>query len=512
MKIMNRIILALAVVACAAVVTPCYGKAKIVKGSAKTMDTLSYCTGMTVGVALLEQNSLPISDMNVSELNKGIVDLLTNKSKISAVDAEKEIATIMEGAYNRELENLVRSGKAPDNQIMLKLNKAECKMVSYATGVAFGGFLLDAVKGEEFTLQYYWVCQAIEDVCAKGKPMLSVEQMKAFVERQEAAEAAKKRPSVDIGDKTKLDTLSYAIGANVGSGIKQQLGDINLDIAVVQTAIAEVLVNKSKMSHEDSLTILSEFFSNTLPSRQEAHKEVLKKDAGAVFKAFVDEVECLTVSNALGVDIGNNILKGSMEIQGYWLLEGFNDAWNGHTRLSQEQIMSYLQSYFTVVAPAKAAERSAKWLAQKQVEPGVQKSESGLLYKIIEVGDMKRAAKSDDDVVKVHYIGRLQNGVVFDASRFENRSKEQREMIRLQNPTMFDAKGKIIKENPLEFPLRQVIPGWTEGMKLIGPGGKILLYIPAELAYGSRGAGNDIGPNEALEFEVELIDVTPAQK
>ena len=61
----------------------------------------------------------------------------------------------------------------------------------------------------------------------------------------------------------------------------------------------------------------------------------------------------------------------------------------------------------------------------------------------------------------------------------------------------------------IEFPLNRVIEGWTEGMKLIGPGGKIILYIPAELAYGNRGAGKDIGPNEALEFEVELIEVVP---
>ena len=54
-----------------------------------------------------------------------------------------------------------------------------------------------------------------------------------------------------------------------------------------------------------------------------------------------------------------------------------------------------------------------------------------------------------------------------------------------------------------------MIPGWTEGMQLVGKGGKITLWIPAELAYGSRGAGRDIGPNEALEFEVELVDVTP---
>ena len=67
------------------------------------------------------------------------------------------------------------------------------------------------------------------------------------------------------------------------------------------------------------------------------------------------------------------------------------------------------------------------------------------------------------------------------------------------------------KDSPIEFPLNGVIKGWTEGMKLIGKGGKITLWIPAELAYGERGAGQNIGPNMALRFDVELLEVNPGK-
>ena len=79
-------------------------------------------------------------------------------------------------------------------------------------------------------------------------------------------------------------------------------------------------------------------------------------------------------------------------------------------------------------------------------------------------------------------------------------------MRKQQMPDSYD------KNEPVEFPLNRVIAGWTEGLQLVGKGGKITLWIPAELAYGSRGAGRNIGPNEALEFEVELVDVTPFEE
>ena len=320
--------------------------------------------------------------------------------------------------------------------------------------------------------------------------------------------------TITKGNTAKLDSLSYCLGANIGSGIKQQLSDIPFDLNVVTKAMQEGLTQKSKQTQEEAIEILREFFSTTLNERREAIAAQKADSTSTATPAtiFDTEEECEAISYAFGNDIGNNVRESKFPIQYHWLLKGFRDAYEGSTELSQEQIMTYLQRYFMVIRPAEAAERSAKWLAKKEKSFGVKKTESGLLYKVVDEGDMSAAATSDEDTVEVHYVGKLQDGTVFDASRFENRSKAQQEMMRAQRPDMFDENGNLLNEEPIKFPLNRVIAGWTEGMKLIGPGGKIILYIPAELAYGQRGAGRDIGPNEALEFEVELLSVEPVAK
>ena len=181
-------------------------------------------------------------------------------------------------------------------------------------------------------------------------------------------------------------------------------------------------------------------------------------------------------------------------------------------KLTDETMQEFMQHYHVVVIPQQAAERSAKWIEKMSKKSGVKKTETGLCYKVVEAGDMEKAAKNDADVVKVHYVGKLQDGTVFDASRFADKfTAEQIAQFREQYPDMFDENGNFKQaDEPIEFPLNGVIKGWTEGMKLVGPGGKIILYIPADLAYGARGAGRQIGPNEALEFTVELLEVTPA--
>lgn len=314
-------------------------------------------------------------------------------------------------------------------------------------------------------------------------------------------------------DAKAMDSLSYALGVNVGSSMKHDFGEINLDVEALRKGLDGVFMQNTKLKHEEAVATLSEFFSQTLSQRMAAFQEVLKSDSTAVFNAFVNEDERTKISYAVGLDVGSNLLKSKMPVVPAWFSQGVYDGWQGSAQLSQEKVMSILQHYFMVVVPTEAAKCSADWLATKATEKGVKTTDSGLLYQVIKSGSKGKAAKNDDDVVKVHYVGRLQDGTVFDASRFEYRSKEQQDMIRQQMPHFFDKSGKYIKEDePIEFPLGQVIKGWAEGVKLVGPGGKIKLYIPAELAYGERGAGNVIGPNEALEFEVEVLAVKKAAK
>ncbi|MEO1242714.1 MAG: FKBP-type peptidyl-prolyl cis-trans isomerase [Pseudomonadota bacterium] len=125
---------------------------------------------------------------------------------------------------------------------------------------------------------------------------------------------------------------------------------------------------------------------------------------------------------------------------------------------------------------------SNEFLSKNGTKEGVKTTESGLQYEVISEGGGDGASPTAANTVKVHYAGTLINGTEFDSSY---------------------ARGE-----PIEFPLGGVIPGWTEGVQLMSEGDKFRFFIPPDLAYGVRGTpGGPIGPNEALIFEVELLDV-----
>ena len=128
---------------------------------------------------------------------------------------------------------------------------------------------------------------------------------------------------------------------------------------------------------------------------------------------------------------------------------------------------------------AAAKDAGEKFLAENGARAGVKTTASGLQYEILTEGS--GANPKATDKVTVHYKGTLIDGTEFDSS--------------------------YSRGQPVTFPLGNVIPGWTEGLQLMKAGGKAKLFIPSALAYGERGAGAKIGPNETLVFEVELIGV-----
>jgi FKBP-type peptidyl-prolyl cis-trans isomerase FkpA len=128
---------------------------------------------------------------------------------------------------------------------------------------------------------------------------------------------------------------------------------------------------------------------------------------------------------------------------------------------------------------SSALEAGKAFLAENATKEGVITTPSGLQYLVLTEGE-GTSPKATDTVV-VHYRGTLLNGAEFDSS--------------------------YARREPAEFPLNRVIKGWTEGVQLMKPGAKFRFFIPPNLAYGSRGAGIDIGPNETLIFEVELLKV-----
>ena len=323
---------------------------------------------------------------------------------------------------------------------------------------------------------------------------------------------------VQMGSLSEMDSLSYAVGANIAYSVANEMGDIPFDYKAIEKGIKEGAFGKASETHEESIDKLREYFMMKRNERaQQIFLQRMEQDSirlaggdstrveypAADPAMFETEEERTEISYAFGNDIGTNLAESGMPLQIVWVTEAMQNVRDDNPLMKRDEAYGYLQYYHMVKIPAENAAASQAWLEKIEKKSGVQKTDSGLLYKITKAGDENVKATSPRDVVKVHYTGRTREGKVFDSSIFKNRPKEQQEMLKQQDPEGY------ANDEPVEFPLNRVIKGWTEGMQLVGKGGKITLWIPSDLAYGQRGAGRDIGPNEALEFEVELIDVTP---
>lgn len=193
---------------------------------------------------------------------------------------------------------------------------------------------------------------------------------------------------------------------------------------------------------------------------------------------------------AVGVNLGQSLTQVKDEVDIASLKRGLDDAMGGAqlamTDEEREQIHQLVaervQAKAVVDRQAKSDAAKAKgeaFLAENGKREGVTTTASGLQYEVQAPGEGTSPKASDS--VTVHYRGTLIDGTEFDSS--------------------------IARGEPVTFPLDGVIPGWTEGVQLMKPGAKFKFVIPAALAYGERGAGQAIGPNETLIFDVELLSV-----
>lgn len=215
---------------------------------------------------------------------------------------------------------------------------------------------------------------------------------------------------------------------------------------------------------------------------------------GFYMPSFAQSLPQDSLSYAAGVFVGENVKqmmemsKNNFEKMGLFfdeklclqtamqMLEGKEVALNG------QKALTMLNNAMEEAHKKSLAENKVKgdtFLAENATKKGVRKTASGLQYRVITKG--KGAVPTKDDKVKVHYEGRTIDGKVFDSS--------------------------IKRGEPTEFGVTQVIKGWTEALQLMPVGSKWEVFIPSELAYGERGAGQDIKPNEALIFTIELLDI-----
>lgn len=237
---------------------------------------------------------------------------------------------------------------------------------------------------------------------------------------------------------------------------------------------------------------LASFVSNgqTKPKSSTASKVVAKTVTHAVatsnnLKSTID-----SVSYAIGVLVAQNFKSQNVTLDPAQVQKGFAAVMSNASQLLDNNTCQTVVNSFMMKNQEKAMAEEAKkyepiklegekFLAENKKRSGVVTTASGLQYEIVKAGDGPKPTANDK--VKTHYHGTLIDGTVFDSS--------------------------VSRGEPVTFPVGGVIPGWVEALQLMPVGSKWKLYIPQNLAYGQRGAGEKIKPYTALVFEVELISI-----
>ena len=201
------------------------------------------------------------------------------------------------------------------------------------------------------------------------------------------------------------------------------------------------------------------------------------------------ETDAQKLGYIIGMDVGASLKQQGTEIDLEAVYDAIKATYNGEElAMTPEEAAAIRESFIVKRRAQDEAEREGlaaknavegdKFLLENHSKEGVLITDSGLQYKVIDMGDGPKPTATDK--VKVHYRGTLLNGDEFDSSY---------------------ARG-----DPISFQLNQVIPGWTEGVQLMPVGSKFMFYIPPNLGYGP-GGGGPIGPNATLIFQVELLAI-----
>lgn len=190
------------------------------------------------------------------------------------------------------------------------------------------------------------------------------------------------------------------------------------------------------------------------------------------------------LSYALGMSIASNLINSGVRSLNIDLFaQALKDLFGGKQPAITPDEANQILENFMNGSSGNDAEKNLQdgltFLAENSMRDGVVQLESGLQYQILAEGTGKKPGIKDK--VKCHYHGTLIDGTVFDSS--------------------------VQRGKPAEFPVSGVIGGWVEALQLMPVGSKYRLFIPPDLAYGSRGAGGTIGPNSTLIFDVELLEI-----